>query len=616
MTRFNSVSRLRPTKGLLSLRRDLVVLAAVVFAFLWIGVVRDDAYLSTVAATAALYAIAAIGLNLVFGYSGDLSLGQGAFYAIAVYGTVLAGNHLEVTYAVAALLGIAASTFGAAIVGVAALRARGLYLAMITVAAGLVVYTVAQGWISVTGGPEGLRVLRPLEIGGEYLTPQRFLVLAGIVLTVVLWLAGNLAHHHWGRVWKATQASRIAAEASGLSTYRLRLTAFVIAGLLTGIAGALYPLQTGYITSDIFTLEYSVFVLLAVLVGGAGTIVGPVIGAVALVAFLNLFGTSLGALTNFVYGALFILIIYVAPTGFVGALSRAAALVRRRLAPRAAAAPDLVPSIGELRASWGESRVDGSENILEAVGVSKEFFGVHALESATLRVKAGTIHGLIGANGSGKSTMLNIVMGIYRCDSGTVVFRGEEVQNRRPYRVARRGIARTFQTSELFKDLTVRENVMAASAITRADGLFAQAVRSPGARRRDAAARREADALLALVGLQAVADAPIEALAAGQGRLLEVARALATRPAMIVLDEPAAGLDAHEVETLADTLASVREAGMTVLIVEHRMELIAALADQVTVLESGRTIAQDTPRRIQENEAVISSYLGDIKLAV
>jgi branched-chain amino acid transport system permease protein len=602
----------------MSSRPDLLFQLAVLATFLWIAVVRNDAYLSTVAATAALYAISAVGLNLVFGYSGDLSLGQAAFYAAGVYGTVLAGNRLHLTYVAAAVLGVGAATGAAAIVGIAALRARGLYLAMITVAAGLVAYSVAQGWIAVTGGPEGLGVLRTLTIAGKYVTPQRFLILTGVVLTVVLWLASNLAKHHWGRVWKATQASRIAAEACGIHTYRLRITAFVIAGMLTGLAGALYPVQTGYITSDIFSMDYSVFVLLAVLVGGAGTIAGPVIGAAALVGFLNIFGASLGALTNLVYGALFILIIYVAPAGFVGTLTRATKVIRHLVIANAAIEDTIEDplSMSDLRRSWGHFEPDRSDNILEILEISKRFFGVHALDSATLKVKAGTIHGLIGANGSGKSTMLNVVMGIYRCDSGKVIFRGDEVQGRRPYRVARCGIARTFQTSELFKGLTVRENVMAASAITRDDGLFAQATRLPRARRRDAAARCEATALLALVGLRAEADSPIESLAPGQGRLLEVARALATRPALIALDEPAAGLDAHEVETLADTLAAVRDAGITVLIVEHRMELIAALADQVTVLERGRTIAQDTPRRIQENQAVISAYLGDIKLAV
>jgi ABC-type branched-subunit amino acid transport system ATPase component len=231
-----------------------------------------------------------------------------------------------------------------------------------------------------------------------------------------------------------------------------------------------------------------------------------------------------------------------------------------------------------------------------------------------MTVKSGTVHGLIGANGSGKSTMLNVIMGIYPCDSGAVVFRGSEIQNRRPYRIARLGLARTFQTSELFKGLSVRANVMAASAFTRSDGLFPHAVRSRGARRREAAALAEADTLLELVGLTDKADLSVESLAPGQGRLLELARALATQPLVVVLDEPAAGLDGHEVETLAAALAAVREAGITVLIVEHRMELIAALADVVTVLERGRTIAHDTPRAIQENEAVISSYLGDIKL--
>lgn len=261
---------------------DGALSVAVVALALMIGLVVRDAHLATVLTTGMLFALSAIGLNLLFGYAGDLSIGQAGFLAIGSYVTVVLGNRFGLPYALTALIGTIVATAVAALVATAVIRARGMYFAMITVAFGLIAHAAASQWLEMTGGPSGLFVDNPPVLGADELEPGGVLILVGLVLAVVYWLVSNLTRHHWGRSWKAIQASPAAAESVGLSTRRLRLVAFALSGCLAGLAGALVPIQTGYLTSDSYGLNYSVFVLLVVLVGGAGSRVGPLLGAAVL----------------------------------------------------------------------------------------------------------------------------------------------------------------------------------------------------------------------------------------------------------------------------------------------------------------------------------------------
>jgi branched-chain amino acid transport system ATP-binding protein/branched-chain amino acid transport system permease protein len=556
--------------------------------------VTGNTYYLYLASSAGLLIVVTAGLNVLAGFTGQISLGHAGFYALGAYGAALGATRLGWPAWMAVAAGIVPAAVVGAVVAAAALRVSGPYLAMVTIAFGIIVENVLVEWVSVTGGPGGIFNIPKPPLGRYY-----WVVLASAA--VALWLTANLRRSAWGRAFLAVKGSEVAAESLGLSAYYFRIVAFTLSAAFAGAAGALFAFLNGYISPDSFTLQTSILFLLALLFGGMGSAAGPMVGSVALTLLPELL-TSLSDYRLILYGGLLLVSIYWLPSGVVGALSRRPARVSTRRAP----APGAPWSSGPpMRAP------NGPEPLLSVARLGLSFGGVVALADVSLSVMPARIHAVIGPNGAGKTSLLNALTGYYAPDSGAITLGGSPITGLPPYAIARLGVARTFQTAQLFGDLTARENVAVGLAGDRPGNLLAALIGTAGARRRERALLRDAGQFLAATGLGEIADQPSESLPAGLRRRLEIARALARHPRLLLLDEPAAGLPPGEIEELDRELRALSDrGGLAIVLVEHHMDLVMAVSDTISVLDEGRGIASGPPDSVRENPAVVEAYLG------
>ena len=560
---------------------------------LLLPVATANTYYLYIVASAGLLTVVAAGLNVLVGFSGQISLGHAGFYAIGAYTAALCAVRLGWSPGVAFIAAILiAALVGAGVAG-AALRVSGPYLAMVTIAFGIIVEGILVEWVSVTGGPGGIfRIPKPT------LVRSYWIIMA--VAALALWLMRNLRRSAWGRAFLAVRGSDVAAESLGLSGYYVRIIAFTVSAGFAGAGGALFAFLNGYISPDSFTLQTSILFLLALLFGGEGTVAGPAVGSLVLTLLPELL-TSLADYRLIIYGSLLMCSIYWLPAGVVGAFRR------NRPAAKEAAADSARPEEAPPRS---RERPAPEAALLEVDGLSIAFGGVAALAGVSLAAPPRGIQAVIGPNGAGKTSLLNVLSGFYVPDAGRIQLAGEPVTGRAPYLIARRGVARTFQTAQLFGDLTVLENVAVGLAGSGPGGVLSAMLGLPGQRRRETEFGRRARALLTRAGLAEWADQPAEALPAGLRRRLEIVRALATGPQLLLLDEPAAGLSPTEIQDLDRDLTVLREAGPAIVLVEHHMDLVMAVSDRITVLDYGRVIASGPPEAVRNDPAVIEAYLG------
>ncbi|MEZ0059487.1 ABC-type branched-subunit amino acid transport system ATPase component/putative flippase GtrA [Bradyrhizobium elkanii] len=400
----------------------------------------------------------------------------------------------------------------------------------------------------------------------------------------------------------AVAQSETAARALGINPTTIRTLSFAVASATAGIAGALYAFLNSYISPDIFTFSDSVRFLLMVILGGAGSTFGGVIGAYIL-TYLPEYLQQFQIWQRFADGALLLLVMFVMPLGICGTLRS----LFHRLRPED---PAPAPSEG-ISAENGlqhENREFPAELI--AIDLTVRFGGLTALSKVSLRVKGGQIHALIGPNGAGKSTLVNTISGFYQPNEGRFELDGFELTGLRSHHVARLGLARTFQNTELFGDMSVLDNVMVGYDQRLHYGLAGALLRTTRMRHEERECRAAAIGLLDLVGLLPQANNTAKHLPFGLQRRLEIARALATKPKLLLLDEPAAGLTTQEIDDLEATIRRIACLGISVLLIEHHIDLIMALADTVTVLDYGQVIASDAPATVQSDPRVIEAYFG------
>ncbi|MHA6696026.1 branched-chain amino acid ABC transporter ATP-binding protein/permease [Homoserinimonas sp. A520] len=567
----------------------------------------------SIAVFAMIFALPAIGLNLLMGLGGQVSLGQAAFFAVGGYTHAILLTKFDVPGVLAAIAGIVAAMLVALLVGLPLMRLRGHYLALATLGLGFIVTIAVREW-DFTGRTTGIYGIQRPEIFGITISNNGFFfwfVAPFVIIGIILAL--NLTRSRAGRALSAINDSELAAESLGVSTYALRLKVFVLSAGFAGIGGVFYAYQVAIVSPEIAHFELSVEMLLMVVIGGLGSVWGALAGAFLITllgdGLRELIPTLIPGATGEVqllgYGLVLILVILLLPGGLHQAATTVWRLIRRQR-PAVEAASGAEGEDVPLPAVSAPLAV--GEPMLEVSGLTKRYGGVVALDNVSFTVPAGRILGLIGPNGAGKTTCFNIISGALAPTEGTVTFLGKQIQGRKPHVAAEHGLTRTFQNLQVFTSTDVLGNVYMGRYRKGRSGIVRGMLGLQGAEQnRNRAVARD---ILKSMELTDVADFAAVSLPFGRQRMMEVCRALATEPALLLLDEPMAGLSGAERDALAALLRRLRDAGLTIVLVEHDVAQVMSLADEVAVLDDGVLIAMGLPEAVRNDPAVVVAYLG------
>jgi branched-chain amino acid transport system permease protein len=556
-------------------------------------------------------------INVLTGLAGEISLGHAGLFGVGAYvsGVLAKGGSLD------SLAAIATGSLAAGAVGFMlsypAGRVREVYLAMMTLGFGMVFYELIREWQDVTGGVMGLSgvpsvVLRNLTLLGVRVDAGDYLRFVLIVTLALLLILRNVSQSRLGRSMVAVQANAVAAASIGISPSTTKRLAYCISGTVAGLAGALYAHLVGYLGPDSFGLPRSIEVLVISIVGGLGSITGQMLSAI----IFTVLPERLQAFAEYqfiVYGLILACTLVVMPKGIAGLLLPAPRFIRTGSTRRAQeTTTDDGSASGDM--PWHRDRAGRIPAAVRVEGVTVRFGGLVAIDDVSLEIPPGRITGLVGPNGSGKSTLVNVISGVVRCSSGSVRFGPRAISRLRDVEIARLGLIRTFQDPRLVPAFTVRENLLLGRARLWKHSGIAAALGLPAATDDEAVALRAASAVLRQTGLTEMADRAVETLPYGSMRLAELGRAIMACPEVLLLDEPAAGLSEPEVERLSEIIRWLKSAGVTVLLIDHHMDFIAGLVDEVFVFDSGRVIFSGRVEDMRRDPGVVAAYLGSEEL--
>ncbi|MBC7801711.1 MAG: branched-chain amino acid ABC transporter ATP-binding protein/permease [Gemmatimonadaceae bacterium] len=650
------------------LRNGLIVAALLALPFF-----VTNAYYLHLVIVIAIFSILLLGLDIVFGYTGEVSLGHAALLGIGAYTGAIMAEKLGIGMFPALPMGIIVAAAFGLLLALPALQVTGPYLAMVTLAFGTIIYTLINEMDFLTNGPLGITLSKPLYIDVRQFSEQfpffdmsiararefEFYFVVVVCLLLSLLFVNRLIASRYGRAFEALRDAPIASDCMGVSVYKHKVIAFVMSAGMAGLAGVLFAYSEQYVAPNNFGIELAIQFLLAVTLGGRKSRVGPILGAIVIVVLPNLladielfrliaggiaavaviagvaglrsnpenrtqiiipvalcvgffvFSLLLERITDYrlsVFGAMILFVVYYLPDGIYGFVRTVIA----RLRPGLIRAHAVIDAHGDDQHVWSAAtpQVAAGRPLLEVKQVVMQFGGLKALDRVDVSVMPGTIHGLIGPNGSGKSTMMNVLTGIYVPTGGDIEFEGASIVGKKSPEIAAAGVARTFQNVQLFGELTLIENVMVGLHHTYEASLAGVALALPAAVREDEAAKVRAASILRFVGLEALANEEARNLPYGKQRLLEIGRALALDPKLLLLDEPAAGLTAPDIKVLVEIIRKIRDHGITLILIEHHMDVVMSLCDTVTVLDFGQKIAEGPPASVQVDERVIAAYLG------
>ena len=574
---------------MMAMERTITVLAilALTFTGLYIGIMSEG-YTPFVLALVALATIVGVGLNVLVGLAGQVSIGHIGFYAIGAYTGAVLTLHGVNFWVALVIAGVLAGAIGA-LLALPAVRVSGPYLAMMTIAFAFIVHNITIEWREVTGGQNGLMNIPQPALGATLTGERGVTVIATLLAGLSLYFFHRLTSSSWGMAMVAVRDSEIAARAIGFRPVVVKTIAFALSAALTGVAGGLFAALFAFVAPDSFPFSQSILFLLAVIVGGAGWTLAPVVGAAVIVVLPELI-SHLAEYRLLVFGVLLLVVLWLAPEGVIGTLARRLGRIDKTTA--GAGTFTFADFLGTGR----------DRRPLTVSGLTIAFGGVRAATDVALTAEPGRVTALIGPNGAGKTTVLNMIGGFYEPDAGSIRLGDTELAGAPAPRVARAGIARTFQTTQLFGSLSVIDNVLL--------GLRRGRLGNPLAAAASAADRRDAESLLAFVGYRGALGLPAADLPHVDRRLVEIARALATRPSVLLLDEPAAGLMRADKAILTGVLRKLADAGLAVILVEHDMTLVMGISDHIVVLDAGRPIAAGTPEAVRNEPKVREAYLG------
>jgi ABC-type branched-subunit amino acid transport system ATPase component/ABC-type branched-subunit amino acid transport system permease subunit len=556
-------------------------------------------------------------INLLSGFAGQISLGHAAFYAIGAYTSAILMTNFGFSLVVTILLAALINGLVGYLLSFPAGRVKEFYLAMMTLGFGFIIQEVAKEWSPVTGGVMGLSGIPSPQLGTFTLLgiPMGLAYYYWVVLVIVvffLWMFKNFVQSYFGRSFLAVHRSELSAASIGISPQYVKQLAYTVSALMAGVAGALYAHLMGYIGTNSFGMMQSIEILVMGILGGFGTIIGPILGA----GFLTFIPNKLQFIQEYqlmIYSLLLVVSFLIIPQGFAGVLNLRTSLYKnlkhKKKSPVPASNVVAKREINDLEAN------KSNQPILTTTNVIKDFSGLRALNGISFKLYRGEIIGLIGPNGSGKSTLVNLISGIYPITSGEISFDDHDITNKQSHYIANRGIIRTFQDPHNVANMTVRENLLLGNHRLYQSGILACTLNLNRSLIEEQEMLAKVEEIMVLSELAQYSDDQVGNLPYGIQRIVEVARAILAEPKILLLDEPAAGLSETELKLLIQLIRYVKSRGIPVVLIDHHMEFVASLVDRVFVLDSGEEIYSGDMKGMKQNKQVIEAYLGVAKHA-